>query len=373
MLTFTHDLRELLRDDTIPLWFTQWNTTYVDGVIGRQVNARYPQLIQDSPYNRLLRSGPFSVDGTNTHWDAPGFQDMAELLTQEIMTFAVVDQPAVPPLLDAVSTGANAAYSFRKLRAAWGGSAIRLRASGDDNETDIGFDANGDFDVAAAAAHLTLHGGTGFVVRFYDQTENGDDILMSVSFPAKQPSYSATGMNGLPTAVFDGGDALSTDDTYAIGGTDMSVFGVMHLIGGDDAHIVSYNSPDFSVADFSNASSAVLFGWFAGLDRTVGYHQSVERGNFQIPTRYGGFVMASIWDGANHIIYFDDIVGDSAAAVTSFGATGRICVGAQAETGTSFLTGRISEIILSPTAVGSTARTAIYENQRNYWAYVGPE
>ena len=67
--------------------------------------------------------------------------------------------------------GAAAAFSLRKLRAAYTGAAIRVRRSSDDAEQDIGFDANNDLDTAALLAFVGS--GDGFAVTMYDQSLNG--------------------------------------------------------------------------------------------------------------------------------------------------------------------------------------------------------
>ncbi len=56
--------------------------------------------------------------------------------------------PVTPLLLDTYS-GAAAAYSLRKLRNAYAGSAIRVRRSSDNTTLDVGFDANGNLDTAS--------------------------------------------------------------------------------------------------------------------------------------------------------------------------------------------------------------------------------
>jgi hypothetical protein len=53
------------------------------------------------------------------------------------------------PILDQISAPAAAAYSLRKLRAAYTGSAVRVRRSSDNAEANIGFTASGDLDTAA--------------------------------------------------------------------------------------------------------------------------------------------------------------------------------------------------------------------------------
>jgi len=65
--------------------------------------------------------------------------------------------------------GAAAAYSLRKLRTAYNGSAIRVRRSSDNTEQDIGF-VNNELDTASL---LTFCGvGNGFITTWYDQSGN---------------------------------------------------------------------------------------------------------------------------------------------------------------------------------------------------------
>jgi hypothetical protein len=50
---------------------------------------------------------------------------------------------AAPLILDQIGAPSAAAYSLRKLRAAYAGNAIRVRRSSDNAELDIGFTASG--------------------------------------------------------------------------------------------------------------------------------------------------------------------------------------------------------------------------------------
>ena len=117
---------------------------------------------------------------------------------------AVANQ--IPPtdlfLLDLFS-GAAAAFSFRKLRAAYSGAAIRVRRSSDDAEQDIGFDLNGDLDTAALSAFVGS--GDGFVSVIYDQSTNANNASQSTI--ANQPPIVSSGvvsvLNGKPCMVAD--------------------------------------------------------------------------------------------------------------------------------------------------------------------------
>jgi len=104
-------------------------------------------------------------------------------------------------LLDTYSNAA-AAYSLRKLRTAYTGSAIRVRRSSDNNETDIGFVAN----VLDTASLLTFCGaGSGFVTTWYDQSGNSRNAIQSTA--GNQPQIVLTGtlytLNGKPSVYWD--------------------------------------------------------------------------------------------------------------------------------------------------------------------------
>lgn len=102
----------------------------------------------------------------------------------------------VPLLLDTYPNAA-VAYSLRKLRTAYTGSAIRVRRSSDNAEQDINF-VNGDLDTASL---LTFCGaGNGFITTWYDQSGNGFNVTNFTA--AQQPSIVTSGvivtMNGKP-------------------------------------------------------------------------------------------------------------------------------------------------------------------------------
>jgi hypothetical protein len=149
---------------------------------------------------------------------------------------------------------AAAAYSLRKLRTAYSGSAIRVRkeVSAVSSETDIGFLDDGTLDTTTLLTFASdADGGDVFVVRWYDQslsnnatqgtganqpkivsggslvTENGkaaidfdgvDDVLQS-AFTSSQPLTIATVGNIDTARVFDyfvslnSGFVIGSDDT----------------------------------------------------------------------------------------------------------------------------------------------------------------
>ena len=93
--------------------------------------------------------------------------------------------------------GAAAAYSLRKLRTAYSGSAIRVRRSSDNAEQNIGFVNN----ILDTITLLTFCGsGSGFVTIWYDQSGNSNNLTQT-SIPVT-PSIVLLGvlqtLNGKP-------------------------------------------------------------------------------------------------------------------------------------------------------------------------------
>jgi hypothetical protein len=87
----------------------------------------------------------------------------------------------LPILLD-LFPNAQVAFSLRKLREAYTGSAIRVRRSSDNTELNIGFDALGELDTAALLAFTgTGASDNGFINSWYDQSGNAKNATQIVS------------------------------------------------------------------------------------------------------------------------------------------------------------------------------------------------
>lgn len=104
----------------------------------------------------------------------------------------------IPLLLDTYS-GAAAAYSLRKLRNGYTGSAIRVRNSSN-SEADIGF-VNNVLDTASLLTHCGS--GDGFVKTWYDQSGNGRNATQSTA--ANQPQIVSSG-----SVILDNGKPIIT-------------------------------------------------------------------------------------------------------------------------------------------------------------------
>jgi hypothetical protein len=124
---------------------------------------------------------------------------------------------------------AAAAYSVRKLRSAYTGSAIRVRRSSDNTEQDIGF-VNNVLDTSALASFCSST--NGFVTTWYDQSGNSRNATQTTA--ANQPQIVSSGSvvldGGKPSIFWNGGQRLSlVSDSMTNNIGYFSFFGVSKL------------------------------------------------------------------------------------------------------------------------------------------------
>ena len=111
---------------------------------------------------------------------------------------------------------AAAAYSVRKLRTLYTGSAIRVRRSSDNAEQNIGFTGANVLDTSALTSFCS--GTNGFVTTWYDQSGNARNATQTTA--GNQPQIVSSGSvileNGKPSVRFDG-----SDDVLSVGDFDL--------------------------------------------------------------------------------------------------------------------------------------------------------
>lgn len=122
------------------------------------------------------------------------------MLRNRMMRGAGYSRAQSPLLLD-IYSGAAAAYSLRKLRTAYAGSAIRVRRSSDSAEQDIGFVGG----VLNTASLLSFVGaGDGLVTTWYDQSVNARHATQTTA--GNQPQIVSSGVvattGGKPSISF---------------------------------------------------------------------------------------------------------------------------------------------------------------------------
>ena len=132
--------------------------------------------------------------------------------------------PAFTGLLDTYS-GAEAAYSLRRLSSTYTGNLIRVRRSSDNAEQNIGYDSNNILDTASL---LTFCGaGNGFVTTWYDQSGNANNATQTTA--ANQPQIVSSGAmittNSKNSISFDGtNDSLNLTSTINVAASNYNSF-----------------------------------------------------------------------------------------------------------------------------------------------------
>ena len=97
-------------------------------------------------------------------------------------TTSTTTTTAAPSLLLDTYTGSRVAYSLRKLRTAYAGSAVRVRRSNDNSEQDIGF-VGENFDTGSLATFVGAN--SAYVTKWYDQSGGARDAAQTTA--ANQP------------------------------------------------------------------------------------------------------------------------------------------------------------------------------------------
>lgn len=114
-------------------------------------------------------------------------------------------------LLDTYGS-ATAAYSVRLLRSDYSGPCCRIRRDADNDELDIGFDVNGNFDEAALSDFVDT--GTATVSIWFDQSGNSYNASVAA---ANQPQIYTSGTvskeNGIVALKFDGVNHYLNNDS----------------------------------------------------------------------------------------------------------------------------------------------------------------
>jgi hypothetical protein len=193
-----------------------------------------------------------------------------------ISTHGILANSSIPyvGLLDTYS-GATAAYSLRKLRAAYSGFAVRVRRSSDNAAQDIGFDTNGNLDTTSLTSFVGSN--SGFVSIWYDQSGNGYNLTQTTStfqlrivldgvldtLNGKPSCYNqAGGINRFLKVSF--GSNLSQPNTY------------LHL--GSHTNAIGYILDNFSGATQSAIyqGSSTSLRLFAGTDLNLTYTPSIS-------------------------------------------------------------------------------------------------
>ena len=196
-----------------------------------------------------------------------GFDGSSNMSEAEVLSFVNDASPVLDDYAGAVS-----AYSLRKVRTAYTGSAIKVRRSSDDALQDIGFNSNGDLDTTAL---------TTFV--------NADVDVFTSDFSSDDDNFNA--LNGTDVGQQS---ILGVDDAYKL-----------TLSGGNAAHIAEKGV----IYQYGN-SYTVSFDYYIPSGQTVtGLIAPIQSGN----TGSTGLLnVTGSWQSVSvNIVVRDEGVGNS--------------------------------------------------------------
>jgi hypothetical protein len=243
-------------------------------------------------------------------------------------------------LLDVLGVSATRAYSTRKLRSAYAGSAIRIRRSSDNAEQDIGF-VGEDLDTAAITTFVGAN--SAFVVTWYDQS--GVGINPTQATVANQPRIVNAGTldvkNTKPAPVLDGSnDFLS------------SVGGAVYTVKSEGAVVTN------SLAGPTVPSSCAVLGGGTLFPLVATSGSS---------TYFNAVSTASVDNTGSASIIFGGVLQNvresGVTGVTNASDTTQI----GRDRGFGFWAGSIGEIVAFDTQLSAPNYATLYTNQKTYW------
>jgi hypothetical protein len=193
----------------------------------------------------------------------------------------------VPPLLDDYPNAA-AAYSLRKLRSAYTGSAIQVRRASDNTTQNIGFTALGALDTTSLTSFCS--GTNGFVTTWYDQSGNTRNATQTTAI--NQPQIVSSGSvileNGKPTLQNTASTGLKTVSVGLSTFANLSLFTVYRQTSTLES-LIFETSTDFNTSGNGNILITQVNQDFNTLQKTSTYlivnHNNVSL-NQQIISTY---------------------------------------------------------------------------------------
>lgn len=272
-----------------------------------------------------------------------------------------------------VTTGEKLAYGLRKLGSSYSGNAIKVRRSSDNTTQDIGFDADGNLDTVSLKSFVGSS--SGYIHTWYDQSGSGKDVTQTTN--AYQPRIVSAGIletaDNAPTVYFDGNDYMQNT---TLGGT---------LITGS-------NLTAFIVGKVSSITSSIYE--FTTLHKTGGGYTYETTGAVDTFYFYDSWLytmsdtdyatgspsaMTSLFQVTSYAsssalkLYYKGTLLDnvSHSGTMSPGIVYLGIDGYGSGTGTDFLQGTISEVIYFNAALSDTNRTAIERSQGHYYNITG--
>jgi hypothetical protein len=278
------------------------------------------------------------------------------------MTLSVTQSAAL--ILDTIPAAA-AAYSLRRLRSLYTGSAIRVRRSSDNTESDIGFTASGDLNTSALTTFVGAN--NGFIVTWYDQSGNARNVTNATQ--SEQPQIVSSGtvllLNTRPAPQF----AMDMLTVSGITGAP-SRFGVSMVANaeGSSSWQAAAGLRYSTDTDWQTLTSAVFFE-FGADSSTI---RPLRNGDLNgVANPHAPYVAYTRYDATQVTTGVNELTYSQAFAEASLGSPLTLHLGSRATGAASGVTGRIAEFIYIPSDMASSIDTLRADQSRYYGIYIG--
>lgn len=265
------------------------------------------------------------------------------------------------PLLDGLSTSAVFAHSTRKLRSVYAGAAFQVKRSSDNATQDIGFDGNGDLDVAALATFIGAN--TGTISIWYDQTGNGNNMTTTVGQVRTSGTNNTIGANSRVAALWS-----TAMGSYASLGQNLTNNRSFIMVGK-----LTSNSVSYALSASADGGLAMSSG-----DVTAGDMAFGKINVASIAASAGGVVgitspQCLMWSfdnsNGNYAAYVDGTSVLSGTTGTRLNASPLRFGAYPTNLSAAPWRGYVGEMVMFDTSgsLNSTDRAAIFSNQKAYW------
>ena len=272
-----------------------------------------------------------------------------------------------PFLLDQLSATSTAAFSFRKLRAAYTGGAMSVRRGSDSTTATIGFTPTGDFDLTGYTAFVGVSGsglGNGFIATWFDQSTGTNNATQATA--GNQPQIILNTQNGRPCArgngtsvsmATTGGANLANPETLLLTAR-------LNLAPGAYANFVEYSTTQ--TVDQSSAIGAGDVNWWFGGSNLDG---AVYDSTVSFDTNTHNFI--KIANGTTLTFYLDSGgASTGGGAITGFSG-GNTHIGLFAQSAdvspANFLQGDLFEFVAFQAAFTAGQVSVGYSNPKAYF------
>lgn len=302
----------------------------------------------------------------------------------DLIPAAVSDLTFTKPL-DSI-TGATAAYSLRKLRSAYAGSAVQLRRASDGALQNIGFTPNGNFDKASALSFIGASSAT--VQKWYDQINSndlsqstlGNQFLFQIGVTPVSPGVTAAYPCIKSRPVGSGPSFMQAPDAAAYKTSVVNTYVCTRMS-------VNQGSTDWGVVvGYPRTTTAAALGgfvWQLGTNRSTLAVQSFISGSgfgnnssnpFGLAKAYYDYACVYEYNSTNNGVYYNGNVfnTDVGATLSYPNATG-LCIGAPPNLATNGVASdtEYMEIIVFG-ADKSSSRSTLTSNLMSYFGCATP-